>query len=46
MNSLSSTFRPTKSGKVEDSDFAHFFENGTKVKIPSEIKPHLQENLY
>ena len=25
--------------KVEDSDFAHCFEDGTKVNIPFEIKP-------
>ena len=24
---------------VEDSDFIHFFEDVTKVKIPPEIKP-------
>ena len=41
MNSLSSTFWSTKNGRVEDSDFAHFFEDGTKVKITSKIKPHL-----
>ena len=45
MNSLSLTFRSTKNGKVEDSDSAHFFEDGTKVKILSEIKSHLEENL-
>ena len=25
--------------KVENSDFAHFFEDGTKKKVSSEIKP-------
>ena len=24
-----------------DSDFAHYFENVTKLKRPSKIKPHL-----
>ena len=34
----------TKSKKVEDSDCAHFFEDETKVKIPSDIKPHLNDD--
>ena len=29
----------TKSEKVDDSDFGHFLGDGTKLKIPSEIKP-------
>ena len=29
----------TESEKVKDSDFSHFFEDGTKLKIPSDIKP-------
>ena len=31
----------TQTEKVEDSDFTHFFEDGTNVKIHSEIKPPL-----
>ena len=27
--------------KLRDSDFDKFFEDGTKLKIPSEINPHL-----
>ena len=27
--------------KVEDSDSAHFIDDGTKVKIPSKLKPRL-----
>ena len=31
--------------KVEDCDFAHFFEDGTKGKVPSKIKPPLLKNF-
>ena len=29
-------------GKVEDSDLGNFFEDGTKLKTPSEIKSHFK----
>ena len=34
-----------KSERVEGSDCAHFFQDETKVKIPSDIKPHLNDDL-
>ena len=45
--SRTSTFsrQPNLGYKVEDFDFAHFFEGGTKVKILSEIKPPLKVNV-
>ena len=35
----------TKSETVEDRGFTIFFEDGTKVKIPSEIKPFLYSSF-
>ena len=32
--------------KVEYSDLAHFFQDGTKVKILSEIKPPLRNKAF
>ena len=40
-HSCSSTFQPEVK-KLKNNDFAHFFEDGIKLKIPSKIKPPLK----
>ena len=43
---LEITILPYSQPKVEDNDLAHFYEDETKVKILSKIKPPLQLYWY